>query len=458
MTGTGKEQASGGASSDGKPLYELQKPISNFGEKVNIYKKVHKFMTFGLANTIIQPVPTTSVNCWLTSYLAEVPWHIPALYLNQSEFDLLDPGARVLECHIEVYYRGSTIQFETASTATGLATLNQINDIAVANGLNRSGQGSNISFRSFNSSQPMIPTSIAKPVYGPVVGTYRGMVRDYYGSNNPDTVNFKGDIPKHQVGRQTFLYNYFALSNTVINTTAPTPNRVQTGGWPNLAEKITQLDGKTAVNTCVVKSVYRPKQSPIKAPLRTIGHGQPFTYDNNSDMKVPVNGNLTTMKNNTPTQFSGAIKPDGYELNMNSTDLTPNNQVSQYPSFTIYSPIEKSQFTRTGLWGQADAHIQPSIHIGVQPVPALSTASLLTEDNQFNQWTDTRAYWEVIATLVVKSFSPTAYPYAAAANVPLGDNIIFGPSTNRPAVNIDPRDDGATVCGLYTTLGVGLPV
>ena len=39
LTGTGKEQASGGASSDGKPPYFIEKPLSVFDAKINIYRK-----------------------------------------------------------------------------------------------------------------------------------------------------------------------------------------------------------------------------------------------------------------------------------------------------------------------------------------------------------------------------------------------------------------------------------
>nr|QTZ83147.1 MAG: capsid protein [Emberiza rustica ambidensovirus] len=450
LTGTGKEAASGGASSDGQALYEIERPLSNFDSTKNTYKKVHKFMTFGLATAILQPA-ATSGRSYLTTYLAEIPWHIPALYLNSSEYALLPTGTYVTGVEIEIYYRGSTIQFETASTSTGLATLNQINDIAVAHALNKTGQGSNVSFTSFNSTQPMIPTGIAKPKYAPIASNYRGMVRDFYGSDNSDA-NFRGDIPKHQIGRQTFLYNYWGMSATGLATPV-TPAQTQSGGWPMLADKINQVDGKTVVNKCVLKSSYKPKQGQIKAPLRTIGHGVPMAIGA-GNVVVPINGNLASMRTNAIAQVPSTINADGYQLTATETNVTPGNNT--IPNFTIYTPIEKSQFTRSGFWGEADAHIQPSLHVGVQPVPALTTSSLLAEDNQFNQWTDTRAYWEVIAIMHTSSRGPTAYPYATAANVPLGENVIF--SSVLPAVNLDARNDGATVAGLYSTAEPGLPV
>ena len=448
LTGTGAETASGGASSDGQMKHVIPRPFSTFGDRVNVYTKCHKFMTFGLAPAIIVPVASSGAS-WLTSYLAEIPWHIPALYLNQSEYNLLNEGVHVVGLELEVVYRGSTIQFETASSATGLATLNQINDVAVANGLNRSGQGSNVSYSGFSASEPMIPTSIKKPVYGPLTGVYRGMVRDFYGSNQTETT-FVGDIPKHQIGRQCFLYNYWAQS--LIGPATPAqPNTIQSGGWPSLAGKIEQMDGKTVVNTCVMKSSYTPKMAPLKTPLRTLSHGLPTTSNGNG-LAINVNAHISQLRTATLTAAAGAIPSDGMQLGITETALTTGtaNQVT----YNIYTPIEKSQFARTGPWSDFDAHIQPSVHIGVQPVPALTTAALLAEDGVFNNWTDTRSYWEVTAKMYTKEGRPTEYPYANAPNVPIGDNIFM--SNARPAVNDNPRDDGATFAGLYTGASSGL--
>lgn len=462
LTGTGLEIAkggggSGGAGSDGRPSYSIEKPLTVFDSRVSVYRKVHKFMTFGLAPAIISPPPVTNPYTVLTSYLAEVPWHIPAFYLNQSEYDLLDIGSHVVEVSVEAYYRGSTIQFKTAETATTLATLNQINDIAVAYGLNKTGQGSNVNFTAFQTGttppQPMIPTAINQPIYGPV-NQYRGMVRDYYGSNQTDLVNFTGDIPKHNIGRQTFLYNYWCQT-LIGNATPALPNNLQSGGWPNLADKIHQMDGKTVVNTCVGKCVYKPKQGQLKAPLRTIGHGLPNPYSGQT-LSVPCNGHISNAHNAqvaTPATADSA----GTKLTVTNLNTALTNDPATDPNFTIYMPIEKSQIARSGYWGQSDCQIQDSFHIGVQPVPALSTDAMIPSSSQFNNWTDTRAYWEIVATMKVKEWQPTAYPYAAAPNVPLGDNVIFSTPAQTPAVILDPRRDGATFAGLYTVQDPGFP-
>lgn len=447
LTGTGKEQASGGASSEGTPMYKTIKPYSDFGQKTSTYTKCHKFMTFGLAPQILT-LDGAGARC-LTSALAEIPWHIPALYLNQSEYDLLPDGAHCVGLNIEVYYRGSTIQFETASTATGLATLNQINDIYYAHGLNRSGLGQNVRYDTFDATQPMLPTSTTYPTYDAVTGFYRGMVRDYYGSNNTATT-FESDIPKHQIGRATFLYNYWV--NTLRGGTATAATNQQYGGWPCLASAVEQLDGKTVVNQLITSSSYKPKLAPLKTPLKMYSHGLPWPVPNGV-LSIPVGSNLVasrqvavTLPATLPTSTVPISASAVESLNtVGNTNVGTNTD----PTFSIYSPIEKCQMGRTGYWGNLEPHIQPSIHIGVQPVPALTTSATLLEDGAFNKWTDTRAYWEVKATMVVADKAPTSWPYASKANVPAGDNIVWQSTTSRPAAIVNPRQDGATFQGLY---------
>ena len=450
LTGTGAEQASGGASSEGTPMYKTIAPYTDFGAKTSTYTKSFKFMTFGLAPNILTIDGVTGGRV-LSSFMAELPWHIPALYLNQSEFDLLPDGAHCLSVSAELVYRGSTIQFETAATATGLATLNQINDIAFAHGLNRSGLGQNMRYDSFSDTQPMLPTSVIAPTYGPLVGLYRGMVRDYYGSNN-DAATFESDIPKHQIGRHTFLYNYWV--NTLRGGAATVANNMQFGGWPCLASAVQQMDGKTCVNQKITASTYTPKLAPLKAPLKMYGHGLPFPLPGGS-LPVPVGGNLVLPRSAAYTA-STAVPTTSVPISATITESTQivgntNGGTNTDPAFNIFSPIEKCQMGRTGWWGNLEPHIQPSFHFGVQPVPALTTSATLLEDGAFNKWTDTRAYWEVVTKMVVVDKAPTSWPYATKPNVPAGDCVVWQPNANRPAVIQNPRQDGATFQGLYST-------
>lgn len=455
LTGTGKDQASGGASSDGLAEYHIERPISLFGSKISTYRKVHKFMTFGFAPKILSS-ESNSNSRWLTTYLAEVPWHIPCFYLTPSEFNLLPIGSRVKDVSIQVIYRGSTIQFETASSATSLATLNQINDIAVATALNKTGYGSNVSFTEFTTGKPMIPSKIAKPRYKPIAGKYRGMVADFYGTNNNDP-KFDSYIPKHHVGRQCNIYNYAALSDEAASDTDGATNN-SWGGWVCLAKHIQQMDGKTCVNQVVLSSTYSPRMGMIKNPLKSFGRGLPQPNAGGT-MNIVTQGNLVAargaliMKDNSVSEPKPGINGDRMQTSEILINLSNDNDglYPQVDDYDIYTPIEKSQISRSGFWGAQDPHIMPSMHIGVQPVPALSSAALILEENVFDNWTDTRAYWEVIATMNVIEHTPTELPYASVPNVPPGEVVVSLPSSEIPQNYIDPENDHAPYAGLYKT-------
>ena len=74
--------------------------------------------------------------------------------------------------------------------------------------------------------------------------------------------------------------------------------------------------------------------------------------------------------------------------------------------------IEKSQWMGYGNFEQQGPAIQPSLHIGIQPVPALTTASLQGQSN--SSFTDSSAYFEIIAEMVVETSYPTPYPLASS--------------------------------------------
>lgn len=469
VTGSGAGQASGGASSDSSMgEYMTEQPHSHFDKKHSVYRKVHKVMTFGIAPSVLdgtQVSPTGGTSdVWLGTYLAEVPWHLPVFYLNQSEFLNLQNGAHCEEVSIEIYYRGSTIQFETASTASGLATLNQINDVGVAHGLNRTGWGSNIAYSGFGQaamSQSMLPNKLRRPQYqqevtGAVVN-YKGVLADYYGQDNQGT-QFKGWVPNHQVGRQVFLRNYFAMSTRASQQSANSSN--MWGGWPCLAEKIQQMDGKTVVNTCISKSTYKPKMGQLNTPLKHLGGGLPYPVMGATN-GVNVQGNLVAARTMIATRDSldttnandGMAGDRWTSLNENLRLLgnDDNGPANVQPTWGIYTPIEKSQDSHTGFWGSIKPHIQPSCHVGIQPIPSLSTANYNDNpgDSDTGMWTDCRGYFEIIATMKVVEYTPTHLPFANVANVPQGDCIFQNSMLDTTLLLQDPRNDGATFAGLY---------
>nr|WPR17926.1 MAG: capsid protein [Crogonang virus 86] len=455
-TGTaGSNAGQGGApmAAGEAAAYQIERPFTSFGKKSSVYQKVHKVMTFGYADVIQSQEGTAGQRLW-TNCLAEVPWHVPAFYLNQSEFNLIPNGSHIRRIHCSVRYRGATIQFTTNQTASEVAVLNQKQDIAFAHGLNRTGYGCNIRYTSASATQPMVTTGFSRPVYGPETGVFIGMVPYYYGSNN-DSTTFT-NIPYHQAGRDVFLFNYWCTQSRAGSSGGLNAFDLN-GGWPCIASKITQLDGKTVVNQEITSSEYEPKMGMIKQPLKWAPIGLPWGSQGTTASSMPVGGNLVNTRNaiiiNEAAGTVG-INDGGRMRAQEQTSEAGNNQTTtNSQTFDIYTPIEKSQWARSGFWGEHDAHIQPSIHVGVQPVPALEPTSSFSENPVQDQWTMTRGYWEITATMEVIEYQPTDRPYAPSANVAFGEQVVTIPNAARPSNWLNPALDGATRGGMYTVQG-----
>lgn len=422
LPGTAQGQ---GGSGDGNSnacmeVYAPERPLSLFGSKISTYKKVHRFLTFGIANTWINVDLTTPTESqrWMTTALAEVPWQFPFLYLNQSEFDLIPPGSKVKEVRVAIYHRGNRIAFETASTATSLATLNQIQNIHVAHGLNKTGWGTNSTYPTFVAGEPMLPASVGAPLYA----TYP---TNMYGSASA-TINTS--IANHQIGFKMPLLNYW---NIVTSSQ-------QFGGTPPIAENIQFFDGKTTINQCVGEFKWVPKMAPLKIPLKHLRTGLPRDPVTVADapLQVHTNGSL---QNTFTASLSGTASAGGSNTTVGQVS---NNIVNNFSNanFTMFDLIEKSQHIKSGPWGQFQKpQIQPDIHIGIQAIPSLSTANIYSP---ITSWTDSQADWEVFAEMDVEEHQPTKLPFATVANVPAGD-VMYRTQQGFP------EDNTCSYAGLY---------
>lgn len=424
-TGQGTGGAGDGNSNKQMAVYSPERPISIFGHKVSTYRKVHRFLSFAIAPTWISTNLTTPTENqrYLTTALAEIPWHIPALYLNPSEFALIPNGSFVKEVRIHITHRGNRIAFETGEVATRLATLNQIQNIMTGFGLNKTGWGVNRTYTSFNATNGMIPTALGAAVY-------TNLPEDFYGVSNSDP-DFNVAIPTHQIGSQFALDNYFVLANATQNF----------GGVPPLVENIQFMDGKTTINTMVAQYSYQPKFGMLKLPLKHIRSGLPLTSSGAAALVVPTNGSLNNTFEMSMTATQDAT---GAVANITQVDnAIQNNDVSS--AFTVTTPIEKSQEYKQGPWGQyKQACIQPSCHVGLQAIPSLTATGIL---DPIANWTDAQADWDVVCEMDVVEHLPTKLPYATDANVPAGE-VIYRALQDRVT------DDACSYAGLYPTNGI----
>lgn len=408
LPGTAKGQGGSGDgnANSGMPLYRSIVPSTNFNSKTTTYRKVHRLMSFGLAHTFLNgttPAPA-EIQRFLMTYLAEVPWHKPYFYMTPGEYNILGPNAKCKSVRISIVHRGNRIAFETASSATGLATLNNIQNIAVAYGLNKTGFGVNVRPTTFVTGEPMRVSGFATDENNqPYINSWYG-----YPQNS---ANWGTEIPDVMVGYKSLLRRYFALVSSSTNSQ----------GDPMLAKHLMFMDGKTTINQEVCQFEYHPKMAPLKQESTYVRYGLPTLNDNQTTLNIESNVHKQhtmslDLNNSTPTaQF---VEGDLLQRTLNNSNFTEANNGAT--SFYLRD-IEKAHMMRHGVWGDSGdkATLQPSVHIGLQAIPALSTNALGSAP-VFN-YTDAQADWEIVAEMVVDEGIGVDFAWSTVGNKAFGD-------------------------------------
>lgn len=378
--------------------YTSVQPNTQFPTKMTTYRKSHHFITFGIANTwlSIDVVSPAESQRYLTTSLAEIPWQKLALYMTEAEFGFLTPGAHVKEMRVKIVHRGTRIAFETAGSTTGLATLNQIQNVMYAEGLNKTSWGVNRRYTSFDATQTMVPTASSDPLY-------TDMSTQYYGYPNNNAL-FATQIPVHQVGFKTPLFNYFTLATATDRF----------GGVPPIIEKINMVDGKMTVNQVLTSTKYNPKCGLIRPPLKYNDWSLPG-ITGTAPNTFPVRRQNVFGTAATLIAITRASDGDNFDASQNNEILRTADQLSS--DFGYTRDIEKSQmFVQDAGWGTTSetAQIQPSLHVGVQAIPALTTTVLT---GPVNSWTDSQADFDVICEMDVIEWVGSEFPYAMDGTV-----------------------------------------
>lgn len=401
------ESGGGGVSGASEGIIEIPRPLNDDSFYTKHFIKQHKFFTFGFASKIIsKPIAAVlsqypaHTQYFMTSSLAEIPVHIPALYLNQSEYNLLPNGAHIKSVKVTVVQRNPVLQFETNASSSQLATLNQNKNGIYAIGLNKTGYGLNRHYSEFMPAETMIPTNVSPPLYGvSVTPAYQGLVSDLYGVINTDP-NFADVTPKHQFGMYTTLKNYWCTTTTSLDV----------NGWPNLQTKTQEWDAANSVGMPICEYSYTPQMGILKPPQRAIWTGLPFRTTNNYFRGTGQEG---------PEQITKTCAATGF---VTAVDYVPRGKTSSISVQNILTPIEQGQFQSIGVGGNMNPKVQPSLHVGIMPGPALSSGSL-TSDLSNSTFTDIRCYYDVTCEMVVGWRERTDRPFASFYNVAPGEEL-----------------------------------
>lgn len=405
----GAEGGGGGVSGASEDIVEIPRPLNDDSFYTKHFKKQHKFFTFGFASKVLSQNIAASgsnypahVQYYMSSSLAQIPVHIPALYLNQSEYNLLPPGAHVKHVKVTVVQRNPVLQFETNASATQLATLNQNKNAIYSIGLNMTGYGVDRHYTTFGvSGEPMIPTSQGPPLYDvSTTPSYQGLVSDLYGVNNTNA-EFPNVTPKHQFGMFTTLKNYWCTTTTSLDN----------NGWPNLQSKIREWDAANTVGKPICTYEYKPQMALLKESQKAIWTGLPFRT---------TNSYFHGTNQNRPEQINRIVN----NANGQTTQITYTTptKTATLGGQSIYTPLDNGQILSIGPSGRLEPRVQPSLHIGIMPAPALSSGSL-TSDLSNSTFTDVRGYFDVTCEMIVGWREHTDRPFATAYNVAPGEEV-----------------------------------
>lgn len=413
-----------GVSSQAAEKYEyVARPLTFRNKQTLMFNKVHKMLSYGIEFKILNSGNET----FMCTSLLEVPWDRVFFYLSKSEFQALPQGCRATKAEIKIIQRNTRVAFEAGAGVSGLATLNQNKFGIKALNLPAKIVGSNYSY-SFAAANPMTPMGATEKSYG-------GYVDKLYGLT-PLSANFSDDMestsqPWHTLGIPFHFNSYFTMrsdNNTYASTSANTTKLYP--GWGHYSSHVTEYDMNAFIGDCIHMQTYHFKCAPLKKPVVGVW---PLLSNGQLTINTHSNYNLPFLSNINPNLPQHPVPAQGEDPDLTGPSVQPACSINFSPydndadiTFDETSLIERAA-TYTKNVHMIDPVRQPSIHIGVKPIPKLSTISEVPTG-----FTDCEAWFEVSATLHVEYDMNTDYPAFTGANTN-NDQLLKG-------LNVRPED------------------
>ena len=258
-TEVGSSSGGGGGGVSGGSGMGYVVPRSRLSESVHFksYKKVHSFLSFGVASVVIKNPITTSAPFkniyYLTTSLAEIPVHSPRMYIDPAEYNVMQPGETCVALKVTVTQRNDRVAFETAATASGLATLNQNKNGVYAIGLNKLPYYM-LGKYTYDTTETMKPVKVIAPTSTPTTENMYG-ISAAFGPVAAAPMTYTGD--------PLVLENYAVIG---IQTSATVDTVGPNCGWPNLVPHQHRFDAADFVGQPIVEYSYEPMMGMLKPP------------------------------------------------------------------------------------------------------------------------------------------------------------------------------------------------
>nr|QTE04130.1 MAG: putative structural protein [Lanius cristatus ambidensovirus] len=395
--------ASGNHSEGTEPT--ISRPISESGGFA-IFKQVHRIYTYGLEEKIISKnnVNTNFKDYYLVTGLCDIPWHRVFFYLNPNEYASLPIGSKVSEVGIKIWFRNCRQSFETNSTESNLASLNQAVNIQSGVGLNKSIKGLN----------GKVTTDVSlmikdfTPIGTSPTSYYKDLDEEFYGVNEQDA-NFILKIPRSQIGSVARPESYYAMYHnnqnfyTYKNAADTTVQASMRMGWPRLQEHISLIDSNSASGKMILAKTYKPIMGFIKKPYDSL------TIHNQMAISTTSKNGTIEYMTGTHMRHSGCV-----ETNITQSGRVTNTVPKGIACINCYSPKD-DDFSRFSLIENSQTHTyyqhpsiipqtMPSIHVGLKPAESTSLGGERKISNM-------QGLFEIETTMKVDFGFPMYYPH-----------------------------------------------
>ena len=408
LPGTGG--GAGAATAEGV-MVSYAKPHDEFQNRTATFKKVHLMYSFGIGQALLESARAEPKEdqLFLTTSMAGIPWEYPFFYMTPGQFAMLGSNTKCDKVRVTVRHIVTRQAFETASESTGLATLNQLSFIKTAKGLNQSSWGLDRHLGGYNSGDKMTPSTQTQQV----ISKYEEL---FWGVDNTDWTPSKLLAGGASLtGRWIELQNYFCLSTS----------KQQSGGIPFIRSLIDYKNGHTTKDQEIINEEYIPSMGYLKTPHRHNRWGLP-QFIGGTTLSIATNQNF----NYTSNINVGATGADNNTMGTRgSSNTVQSDNMSQY--FLYDAPLEKSQYLKHAAWGaDKTARVQPSLHIGVDPVPSITA----TDGPDIPvKYVDTLGYYEITAEMFTSQSIDNPFSQYNKGTVPFGETVCY--YDNKPSIN-----------------------
>ncbi|CAI6374938.1 unnamed protein product [Macrosiphum euphorbiae] len=166
------------------------------------------------------------------------------------------------------------------------------------------------------------------------------------------------------------------------------------------------MDASTAIGTTILDYSYKPTLSFLTMPWLSVYCGRAETGGNNVEsFKVADTNSIALTNSYTINNTDGSYKTDTSNQYSLLTDAKWKTIFKN--NFNRYiEPIECGQYIKQGLRTASSVKIQPSLHVGVCPVPQLTTTNANFVPDKF---TDIECLWDIETELICEYGLPYTY-------------------------------------------------